>query len=202
MPNPAEDETFWAATEELGVPISIHKALTPWLTPGAPAVGPGLPPGGAMVPQMLAMTGAWDRHPGLRIVIAHGNAGWLPQALTSTDDFYLRMAGTRQASLANPDWLPSDYVRRHCWFTFGQDRTAVYTRHYIGAFHLLWASHAPTLDSQWPNDRATAETLTSDLPPAEKSALLGENCARLYRLDGARDFTADELTDYKKLVLL
>jgi predicted TIM-barrel fold metal-dependent hydrolase len=202
VPDRSEDEPFWAAAEELGAPISIHRALTPWLTPEPPPVGPGLPPAGSMVPLALAMTGVWDRHPGLRIVIAHGNAGWLPQSLTSSDDFYLRMAGSRQVSLANPDWLPSDYVRRHCWFTFGEDRTAIHTRHYVGAFHLMWASHAPTLDSQWPNDRAVAETVTAELPQAERDALLGENCARLYRIGEATDFTTDELTDFKKLVLL
>jgi predicted TIM-barrel fold metal-dependent hydrolase len=201
QPSPSDEEPFWAAAEELGIPISIHKALTPWLTPERPPVGPGLPPGASAVPQALAMSGVWDRHPGLRVVIAHGNAGWLAQALTSTDDFYLRMSGSRQVSLANPDLLPSDYVRQHCWFTFGEDRTAIHTRQYIGAFHLMWASYAPTLDSQWPNDRAMAETLTAELPSAEKDALLGENCLRLYGIGGA-DFTNDEVVAYKKLVLI
>ncbi len=43
-PNPAEDEKLWAVAEELGVPLSVHKGLTPWLTPAAAPVGPGLAP--------------------------------------------------------------------------------------------------------------------------------------------------------------
>jgi hypothetical protein len=46
-----------------------------------------------------------------------------------------------------------------------------------------------------------AETLTAELPLEEKNALLGENCLRLYGI-GAAEFTADEVTAYKKLVLL
>jgi hypothetical protein len=46
-----------------------------------------------------------------------------------------------------------------------------------------------------------AETVTAELPTAERDALLGQNCERLYRIGGA-DFTTDEITDFKKLVLL
>ena len=47
-------------------------------------------------------------------------------------------------------------TRRHAWFTFHQDRPAVKNRHRLGGVHLMWASHFPFDESNFPDNRQQA----------------------------------------------
>jgi predicted TIM-barrel fold metal-dependent hydrolase len=97
--------------------------------------------------------------------------------------------------------VPSDYIRRHTWFTFHQDRPAVKNRQRLGGVHLMWASHFPYEDSNWPDNRQQAMLVTDEAPDDERSALLAGNVARLYRLPGYEEgFTADEASAFDQLV--
>ena len=46
--------------------------------------------------------------------------------------------------LRREDALPSDYVRRHVFATFGEDRFAALSTRYFGPHHLLWSAALPT----------------------------------------------------------
>jgi hypothetical protein len=92
-------------------------------------------------------------------------------------------------------------MRRHAWFTFHQDRTAVKNRHRIGDVHLLWASHLPFDDANFPDDRQQAMRVTEEVPAGERQALLAGNVGRLYRLPGYEaGFTNDEVAAFEQLV--
>ena len=57
-------------------------------------------------------------------------------------------------------------------------------RHRLGAVHLMWASHFPFDDSNFPDNRQQAMRVTDEVPQDERQALLADNVARLYRLPG------------------
>lgn len=195
-------DPFWAAINASGVPVSIHYALgAEAATAPEPGIRPGRTPPLADAAMPLVYAGLFDRLPNIRIVLAHGNAGWAPTWLEGLDSAYIRGVATRQHNLAREEWLPTDYIRRHFWFTFQHDRYAVHNRHKIGAAHLLWATHLPLDGADWPDDRERGERVLAEVPAEEKSNLLALNCARLYRLPGyEQGFDADEVERFEKLV--
>ena len=59
--------------------------------------------------------------------------------------------------------MPSEYIRKHSWFTFHQDRAAVKNRSKLGPTHLMWASHFPDEESDWPDNRQQAMRVTNEV---------------------------------------
>jgi predicted TIM-barrel fold metal-dependent hydrolase len=182
------DDGFWEVVNETQVPVSIHYTLggSSRSTPVA-GIAPGLRPPMADAALPLVAAGIFDRFPNVRFVLAHGDAGWATHWLEFTDINYVRHRHLAQYQLQNADLLPSEYLRRHFWFTIHQDRSAVKNRHKLGRSHLLWSSHFPLDGADWPDDRRQAIRLTEELPAEERGGILGENVARLYRLPGFED---------------
>jgi predicted TIM-barrel fold metal-dependent hydrolase len=186
------NDPFWATAHDAGVPVSIHYSISGEAR-SAPSSGivPGLRPPMADAALPMVASGVFDRFPDLKVVLAHGDAGWTLHWLEFTDINYIRHRHLAQYALANPDAVPSEYIRRHFFFTIHQDRSAVRNRAKIGTTHLLWASHLPLDAADWPDDRRQAIRLTEELPDKERRALLAENTARLYRLPGYEEGIAD-----------
>jgi predicted TIM-barrel fold metal-dependent hydrolase len=197
-----DDEPFWSAVDELEVPVSIHHGFgAAAVTSPSAGIAPGLKPQMADVPLPMVAAGVFDRHPNLRVVLAHGDAGWAFHWLEFLDINYVRQRHLDLYQLEDPDALPSEYIRRHCWFTFSDDRSAVRNRHKIGAAHLMWATHFPLDTADWPDDRQHAVQLTGELPADERDPLLATNAARLYKLPGYEEgFPAAELGAFEQLV--
>ena len=137
----------------------------------------------------------------MKIVLAHGDAGWALHWMEFFDINYVRHKHLSEYALPDPDAVPSDYIRKHAWFTFHQDRPAVKNRQRLGGAHLMWASHFPYEDSNWPDNRQQAMRVTDEVPPDERQAMLAGNVARLYRLPGyERASPSDEVTAFDQLV--
>jgi len=201
--NPADDP-FWALVNEIGVPVSLHFAVgnESESMPSA-EIGPGLKPPMADVVLPMVAAGVFDRFPKVQIVFAHGDASWALHWLEFTDINYLRHRHLGEYALKDPDALPSEYIRRHVWFTFHHDSTAVKNRHNIGPAHLMWASHFPYDDCNWPDDRQHAMRVTAQASAEARGALMVDNVARLYRLAGYEDgFSAAAIKDFAPLVHL
>jgi predicted TIM-barrel fold metal-dependent hydrolase len=155
------DDPFWEAADDLGVPISLHYGFGANEGTSPPSgIVPGLKPpmADALLPMVAA--GVFDRFPNLKLVLAHGDAGWAMHWMEFFDINYVRHRHLTEYALRDPDAVPSDYIRQHVWFTFHQDRPAVKNRSRLGGVHLLWASHFPFEDSNWPEDRQQAMRVT------------------------------------------
>jgi predicted TIM-barrel fold metal-dependent hydrolase len=198
----AADDPFWEAVNETGVPVSLHYAIgvdTATVPPGG--IAPGLKPPMADAALPLVAAGVFDRFPNVRLVFAHGDAGWAFHWLEFMDINYVRHRHLAEYALKKADALPSEYIRRHSWFTFHHDRSSVKNRTRLGAPHLLWGSHFPLDDANWPDDRQQAMLVTEELPTEDRQALLAANTARLYRLPGHEKGFADaELEKFEQLV--
>lgn len=197
-----EDEPFWATVNDLQVPISLHYGFgRSESTQPRSGIAPGLRP--PMADSLLPMvaSGVFDRHPDVKMVFAHADAGWALHWMEFFDINYVRHKHLAEYALQNEDAVPSDYMRKHAWFTFHQDRPAVKNRHRLGAVHLVWGSHFPYDDSNWPDNRQQAMRVTEEAPASDRHALLAGNVARLYRLPGYEEgFTDDEVTSFEQLV--
>ena len=86
------------------------------------------------------------------------------------------------------------------WWTFHNDSAAVKNHHNIGAANLLWASHFPYDDSNWPDDREQAVNITCGAPVNVQELLMNGNVGRLYGLQGYGQFSEDERTKFTALI--
>jgi predicted TIM-barrel fold metal-dependent hydrolase len=199
--NPADDP-FWDAVNETGLPVSFHVGVGSNITTMPEGgIAPGLKPQMANVVLPMVASGLFDRFPEVKIILSHGDASWAMHWLEFTDMYYLRHRHLNEYTLKDADALPSEYIRSRVWFTFHHDRTAVKNRHNIGPAHLIWASHFPYDDSNWPDNRQQAVKVTAEADEATRKALMAGNVARLYKLPGYEaGFAEKEIREFAPLV--
>lgn len=192
------DEPFWAAANELGVPIVTHhnfggegKAKSHPM-PGqggdkALAIEGGidlaqfawlltcdlpLPTLPILTIEQLFLGGVLDRYPKLRLHFAETGIGWLPYWLEQIDDRYERHRHWAKVRLNK---LPTEYVRQHVTFSFQEDHAGIALRHSIGLDNICWASDFPHSVSDWPYSREVRERQFKGLPDDERRKIEGLN---------------------------
>jgi predicted TIM-barrel fold metal-dependent hydrolase len=182
--NPA-DEPFWEVINEIGLPVSMHIGVSPVAsTEPDGGIAPGLKPPMADVVLPMVSSGLFERLTNLKLVFAHADASWALHWLEFSDMYFLRHRHLKELSHGTSDTVPSIFIRGHFWFTFHHDRIAVRNRHNLGSAHLMWASHFPYDDTNWPDNRQQAVLVTAEADAETQKALMGANVARLYRLTG------------------
>ena len=173
-------EPFWAAAEETGALVFIHPTTRGFDAPVFDehylwnAVGNPLET--TITAAHLVMTGTMERHPGLRVLLAHGGGailalrGRLRHAHSFQPQARSRLRESPEASL-----------RRFLYDTVVHDpgllRALVET---VGADHVVLGSDHP-FDM---GDLRPADTVrAAGLAPADEAAVLGGNAARLLGLE-------------------
>src|SRR5438093_2025412 len=92
----------------------------------------------------VIFSGALQRHPHLKIVLAETGIGWLPYMLERLDDTYDRFvdAGAfwRKQGGLRLTMPPSAYWRRQIWATFQTDHVGLRLLDRLGTDRVMWAS--------------------------------------------------------------
>jgi aminocarboxymuconate-semialdehyde decarboxylase len=173
-------EPFWARAEETGAILFLHpfgctldERLNRWYLSNTV----GQPTENAVALSHLIFSGVLDRHPGLRIVAAHGG-GYLPTHIGRSDHAWLARTDTR--GCAHP---PSSYLKQLYFDSLVHDPDVL--RELIrvaGPDRVL-------LGSDFPFDMGTDDPLgalrdVTDLPAPHFHAVRGGNAAALLRLVG------------------
>jgi predicted TIM-barrel fold metal-dependent hydrolase len=197
--DPALDP-IWDVAAETGLPISFHYGLGDARSAPTAGIAAGLKPPASTEVIPMASAGVFERYPNLRIALAHGDAGWSFHWLEFLDNTYLRQRHLELFKLPHDDIYPSEYFRRHVWFTVQQDRAAVTTRQMLGREHLMWASHFPLDATNYPDNRQQAIRLTEEVPDDDRQAILADNAARLYRLPGYSEVAPAPYESLQRLV--
>ena len=188
-----EDDRFWAAVRETGLPVSVHinfgagPMAHPLMLDGQPVPGGGVigrmavscPPPAGTCAQLIGL-GILDRFPELQFVFAEAGAGWLAYWLEQMDDRYMRH---RHYSGVKIKHLPSDYFRRQMAVSFQVDRAALDNIDRIGADNILWANDFPHAEGDWPNSQRVVQEQFSGVPAAAREKILAGNAIRIYKLD-------------------
>jgi predicted TIM-barrel fold metal-dependent hydrolase len=183
-------EPFWAAAQDMGVPLTMHiftgTSLDGGLPPhwGAPATGiKGYTLAHATVVNTmidLICGGVCERFPLLRFVLAEFDTGWVAQCIHRLDH------ATYRSPRHAVDYLtmkPSDYFHRNFAVTFEDDEAGVLTRHLVGIDNLLWGNDYPHHDSIWPHSMETLDKIFAGVPDAERERMCFTNAVQLYDID-------------------
>jgi predicted TIM-barrel fold metal-dependent hydrolase len=183
-------DPMWALLEETGLVVTFHVS-----TGRDPrAVGGN---GGAIINyachsmettieplvQMIA-SGVFERFPDLHAGLVESGIGFIPWLMETLD----------HAAKAHHFWvrpqlklMPSEYFRRNCFATFQDDAAGLKMAEvYDIADNLLWANDYPHHEGSWPHSAETIERTMGHLSDASRGKILGENGARLFRLDPAK----------------
>ncbi len=189
-------EPLWEAAAETGIPLGFHLGggLRTVLFSGPKANHPGnmgvrVACSTLQMDEPLAaviFSGALERHPGLKIVLAETGIGWLPYMLERMDDTYEKFVDAEEywrshGGLPCPR-PPSAYWQRQVWATFQSDRAGLRVIDLLGDDRVMWASDYPHADSTWPDSQAAITENFKGLTATTRRRILCENARGLYGL--------------------
>lgn len=190
-----DDDPFWEAAEEEGIPVHIHSGLSQAgkrrqagaSRQAASALGGQISleaMGGPVAEASHFMSafvysGLFDRFPGLKMVLVEAGAGWIPHWLEHMDDHWWRNRVWTGNSLR---MLPSEYFRRNWKVTFIREPFAVAVRHHIGVDNMMWSTDYPHHRHDWPYSRRVIAESFVGVPEHEKRRMICDNAAELYGL--------------------
>jgi len=175
-------EPLWDAAERAGLVLAFHIG-----TGGENIVYRG--PGGAVVNYMettypgmrvvsqLIASGALDRHPDLKVLIAEGGAGWVPAIGDRMDEGYRQHGMFVRPRL---DRLPSETIRSQVYASFQHDISAVQIMEATNYHNVLWGDDYPHLEGTYGHTQATLKGLFDGVSPAIRNRVLRGAFAELF----------------------
>jgi uncharacterized protein len=128
----------------------------------------------------LMFSGVFDRHPNLKVVCTEYDVGWVAIMYEQANYRYGR--ATAYGSDVKLKMSPGDYMRKHVWFTFQDDRAGMLTTPVFGEDNFMWASDYPHGNTTWPYSQRTMERIADGVSPGVKRKVGRENANKLYRL--------------------
>ncbi len=194
-------ERFWAAAQDLDLPLSLHTATERGDVRGGDAAFTldvqSVPPSVFVnkdyaIRQALAeliFSGVFERHPRLRVGSVEHELAWIPFFLDQMDYTYTQRPprGPDWQRFRDPGALPSDFFRRNVFASFQEDRVAMRVRDVIGVNTLMWGSDYPHTESTFPRSREILSEILADVDAEERAAIVSRNCAALYHFDVPKD---------------
>ena len=184
-----EYESFWAAAQDLSMPLSLH-AATNRPSPSQLSSLTVRPSQQANVDYWvrvslgdIILSGVFERYPDLRVGAVEHELSWVPHFLDRLDYQYTQRAPRELDYRFKEDALPSDYFHRNVSVGFQEDALGITLRNIIGVDNLLWGSDYPHQESTFPRSKQILEEILADCTEEEKTKIAGGNAARIYRLD-------------------
>ncbi|MER6346289.1 amidohydrolase family protein [Streptomyces sp. NPDC001595] len=172
-------EPFWSRAAQTGAIVFLHpfgctldERLDRWYLSNTV----GQPTENAVALSHLIFSGVLDRHPGLKVLAAHGG-GYLPTHIGRSDHAW----SARSDAGAGCAHLPSSYLRR-LYFD-----SLVHDPHVLRELIRAAGADRVLLGSDFPFDMGTEDPLgalrAAHLPDADFHAVRGGNAAALLRKD-------------------
>lgn len=193
-----EDDDFWHAALELGMPLTAHSAMGDRSNPLLVASARGtfdlqasllsrtLPPPVVGIVRMI-LSGVLDRIPDLRIYFAETNASWIPGLLYMIDDSYSIFRHWYGVDL---QMKPSEYVWRHFSFGIVRDPLAMRMHDLLDLDHIMWGSDFPHSVSSYPESRRWLDEIFAGTPEGTRRKVLVENPCAFWNLDPDTELSA------------
>ena len=193
-PSP-EDDRFWAAAVELGMPINVHtQFFFPVGDLGSKITADGVRAGrerakkrgldvqAGSFPVILwrmMQSGVFERFPDLKFVGSEVHTGWVPYYLERFDDSVLR--NRREWNLP---LLPSEYFRQNTSVVYIVDEVGADNRYDIGVANIMWGPDFPHSSSAWPVDYELGLEILKRAGASESEIerIMWKNAADMYKV--------------------
>jgi len=183
--DPAWDR-LWAVGAQTGLPISFHIKGGAWSKQLSYRMGKWQSAAFASIMPLqldeplatMMFSGALERHPGFKLVLAESGVGWLPYFLTRMDLEWRNLRDKLDFATRIP---PSELFRRQVTATFEEEALGAALIPMLGAESCMWASDYPHTDSTFPNSLQAIEESLGSLSATDRRRVTATNCARLYR---------------------
>jgi predicted TIM-barrel fold metal-dependent hydrolase len=127
--------------------------------------------------------GIFDRHPNLKMVSVESGVGWVPFILETMDYELWENAPDQAKALAR---MPSEYFEDHWYATFWFEQNLGDVQGLIdrvGENNVLFETDFPHPTCLYPSPLETVAEKMNTLRPETRRKVMGENAAKLYRLD-------------------
>lgn len=129
----------------------------------------------------MTYAGIFERHPGLRLVVAEVNHGWVPFWIQSMEQVTTNASAYARLPVAGP----REYAGVNIFVTSLDD--------YVGyamvangwpelADMVMYSTDYPHSATLWPDSRTYVDKLTRDLTAEQREKVCSGNAARVYRL--------------------
>jgi predicted TIM-barrel fold metal-dependent hydrolase len=190
-----EDDRFWAAAVEIGMPVNVH---TMFFFPAGDlgsrvdargvyqqadrAKKLGVNINDATFPSILTRmtaSGVFDRFPELKFIGTEVHTGWVPYYLEHFDDTVKR--NRREWGMP---MLPSEYFRRNVSVVYIVDEVGAASRYDIGIGNMMWGPDFPHSSSNWPCDYQLGREILerAGATPSEIERIMWKNAADMYKI--------------------
>ena len=184
-------EPFWAAAEDLGMPLSVHAGtqragyLERAIEDGAssPIRTANNDYSVRVTLAQMIFSGVFERHPGLQVGSVEQDLAWAAHFVQKMDYGYTFIGPRENWYRFKEDMLPSDYFHRNVFMGFQEDALGVRLRDVIGVDTLQWGSDYPHQESTFPKSREILEEILADCTDEEKVKIASGNVARVYHID-------------------
>jgi predicted TIM-barrel fold metal-dependent hydrolase len=181
-------DLLWATAAECNMPISFHTLGLQFRQPKRSdeeayrRVTVGIlytlfQLSGAEFLASIIFSGACDRYPNFRFVLAECGIGWLPYVLRRMDQEYDNFSSPLGLSMK-----PSEFWARQGFSTFQDEALSEEVIDIVGVDNIIWGSDYPHPDCIWPDSREIIEQNLNHLGEHTLSKLLGGNAERIYRI--------------------
>ena len=178
-------DRLWSAAAEADLPLSFHVGggtrTRPERDSGTIAAFAATVPMQLDEPlAMMVFSGALERVPGFKLVLAESGVGWLPYFLARLDATFEKHSRPHPSySIKTP---PSELFRRQVYATFEEEPLGPELLPLLPARNFMWASDYPHPDSTWPDSRKAIDHALGSLPAETVQLVTGETCKNLYKL--------------------
>ncbi|MCI0859910.1 MAG: amidohydrolase [Chloroflexi bacterium] len=185
-----EYESFWAAAQDLNMPLSLHTA-TRREGRSRGAGGTGIRDASGRANKVfwpatsicdMIFSGVFERYPKLKVAIVEFELAWVPHLL-GTMDYTYNERHEEATYRFKGNLLPSDYFHSNVYLSFQEDAVGLRMRDLIGVDTLMWGSDYPHSESTFPKSREILDQILQGVPPEEQAKIVGGNTARLYGFD-------------------
>jgi predicted TIM-barrel fold metal-dependent hydrolase len=128
------------------------------------------------------LSGVLHRHPGLRVMYAEAQIGWIPYLLERIDDVWDTHRGWSGSQRFCPE-RPSTYYKHQIYSCFFKDPVGIDLLDRVGRSNVMFETDYPHQDGTWPHSREAAAEQFGHLDDKTIHQIARGNAIALFGLD-------------------
>jgi predicted TIM-barrel fold metal-dependent hydrolase len=178
-------EPFWAAAQDLNMPLSLH------ILTGRRGTGVDFFKGDLALQvatlhheierslAVFVLGGVLERFPKLTVVSAENDVAWMAYFMWRMDFAKGRIGALSPMKLS---LKPSEYIKRQVYATFINEPVFLSELHRYGADNIMWSSDYPHTAAIWPRSQEFIKETFSGLSEEDRRKIVHDTAARVYRI--------------------